>query len=73
MADILIRGVPDDVVEALDAHAQRVGLSRSEYLRRLLTTQRPVDQRSLTVADLARSAQAFADLDDPEVMRRAWE
>jgi hypothetical protein len=73
MADILIRDVPDDVIDALDSHAQRVGLSRTEYLRRLLAAQKPVDQRSVTVADLARSAEAFADLDDPAVMRRAWE
>jgi hypothetical protein len=72
MADVLIRNVPDDVVEALDSHARRVGLSRTEYLRRLLAAQKPVDQRSVTVADLARSAEAFADLDNPEVMRRAW-
>jgi Antitoxin FitA-like, ribbon-helix-helix len=73
VADILIRDVPDDVVNALDSRAQRVGLSRTEYLRRLLAAQKPADQRSVTVADLARSAEAFADLDDPEVMRRAWE
>jgi len=34
MTDVLIRDVPDDVVAALDAHAGRLGLSRSEYLRR---------------------------------------
>lgn len=73
MADILIRDVPDDIVDALDSHAQRVGLSRTEYLRRLLAGQKPVDERSVTVADLARSAEAFSDLEDHEVMRRAWE
>jgi hypothetical protein len=73
MADILIRDVPDDVVNALDSHAQRVGLSRTEYLRRLLAAQKPADQGTVTVAGLARSAEALADLDDPEVMRRAWE
>jgi hypothetical protein len=73
MADILIRDVPDDVVDALDAHARRIGVSRTEYLRRLLAAQKRADRRSVTVADLARSADAFADLDDPEVMRRAWE
>lgn len=73
MADILIRDVPDDIVAALDLQAQRVGLSRTEYLRRLLAAQKPVGQPSVTVADFARSAEAFADLNDPEVMRRAWE
>ncbi len=37
MADILIRDVPDDVIAALDARAGRLGLSRSEYVRRRLT------------------------------------
>jgi hypothetical protein len=36
MTDVLIRGVPDDVIAALDAHAGRLGLSRSEYVRRRL-------------------------------------
>lgn len=35
MADVLIRDVPDDVVAALDAHAGRLGLSRSHYVQRL--------------------------------------
>jgi len=73
MADILIRDVPDDVLDALDSQAQRVGLSRTEFLRRLLAEHKPVERPSVTVADLARSAEAFADLNDPEVMQRAWE
>ena len=36
MTDILIRDVPEDVVAAVDAHAGRLGLSRSEYVRRRL-------------------------------------
>ena len=34
MADMLDPGVPDEVVVGLDAHAGRLGLSRSEYVRR---------------------------------------
>jgi hypothetical protein len=33
MTDIPIRDVPDEVLAAIDAKAQRVGLSRNEYLR----------------------------------------
>jgi len=33
---ILIRDVPDNVVAALEAHARRLGLSRTEYVRRRL-------------------------------------
>jgi Ribbon-helix-helix protein, copG family len=36
MTDVLIRDVSDDVIAALDAHAGRLGLSRSEYVRRRL-------------------------------------
>jgi len=36
MANILIRDVPDKVLAAIDAKAKRVGLSRTEYLRRAL-------------------------------------
>jgi hypothetical protein len=36
MTGMLIRGVPDDVVAALEAHARRLGLSRTEYVRRRL-------------------------------------
>lgn len=37
MTDLLIRDVPDDIVAAIDANAGRLGLSRTEYLRRTLT------------------------------------
>jgi hypothetical protein len=35
MAGMLICDVPDDVIAALEAHARRLGLSRSEYVRRV--------------------------------------
>jgi hypothetical protein len=72
MADILIRDVPDDVVAAIDAKAQRAGLSRTEYLRRALARERGGEIPPVTVEDLASFAHRFADLADEEVMRRAW-
>ena len=72
MADILIRDVPDDVVAAIDAKAQRLGLSRSEYLRRALARERSSRDDEVTVDDLAAFARTFADLDNAEVMGRAW-
>ena len=33
---VLIRDVPDDVIAALETHARRLGLSRTEYVRRRL-------------------------------------
>ena len=72
MTDSLIRDVPDDVVSAIDAKAQRVGLSRTEYLRRALARERTDNTQRVTVADLQRFAERFSDLADPEVMARAW-
>jgi len=72
VTDILIRDVPDDVVAAIDAKAQRVGLSRTEYLRRALARDRDVRATSVSVADLSRLADTCADLDDPDVMGGAW-
>lgn len=70
MSDILIRDLPDDVVAALDARAQRAGISRTEYVRRVLARER--DTTLVTVDDLSRFAATFEDLADDAVMRRAW-
>jgi len=72
MTDMLIRDVPDDVIAALDAHARRLGLSRSEYVRRRLAQDAAVPGTSVSVEDLARFADVFADLADPDVMTQAW-
>ena len=72
MADILIRDVPEDVIAAIDTKAQRLGLSRTEYLRRTLTRERDATPAAVSVADLAAFADTFADLADPEVIDRAW-
>jgi hypothetical protein len=72
VTDILIRDVPEDVIAAIDIKAQRLGLSRTEYLRRTLTRERDVAPAEVSVADLAAFADTFADLADPEVIDRAW-
>lgn len=69
MTDILIRDVPDDVVAALDANAQRAGVTRAEYLRGVLAEQQGP---SVTRGHLDRFAERTADLSDPEVMAAAW-
>src|ERR1700735_3056961 len=71
MRDRLIRAVPDDVIAAVDARASRLGLSRSEYVRRRLAQDAAAGQ-AVTTQDLARFADVFADLGDPDVMSRAW-
>jgi plasmid stability protein len=72
MTDMLIRDVPEEVVAALDAHAARLGLSRSEYVRRRLAQDAATPGSAVGVEDLARFADAFADLADPDVMSQAW-
>jgi Ribbon-helix-helix protein, copG family len=72
MADVLIRDVPDDVIARVDAHAKRLGLSRSEYVRRRLAQDAAVHDTAVSVEDLARFAEAFGDLADPEAMSQAW-
>ena len=71
MTDILIRGVPDDVLAAIDAKAKRVGLSRTEYLRRTLDRER-VPTAAISVEQLQRAATLARDLGDPDVMSGAW-
>ena len=73
MTDVLIRDVPDDVIAALDAHAGRLGLSRSEYVRRRLAQDAARPGSPVTVRDLARFADLFGDLSDPDVMSQAWQ
>jgi hypothetical protein len=70
---MLIRDVPDDVAAAIDARASRMGLSRSEYVRRRLAQDAATAAAAVSVQDLAQFTEMFSDLDDPEVMSRAWQ
>jgi len=72
MTDILIRNVPDEVLAAIDAKAKRVGLSRTEYLRRALERERVVNAGPVGLDQLSRVAALVEDLDDPAVMSGAW-
>jgi hypothetical protein len=73
MSDVLIRDVPDDVIVALDSHASRLGLSRTEYVRRRLAQDAAATRGPVSTGDLERFASTFGDLSDPEVMRQAWQ
>ncbi len=73
MTDMLIRDVPDDVIAALEAHARRLGLSRTEYVRRRLAQDAGLSGSAVSTADLARFADKFGDLADPDVMSQAWQ
>ena len=73
MTDILIRDVPDEVLAAIDAKAKRMGLSRTEYLRRNLERDHEAGSNPVSVSDLEQMASLAGDLDDPGVMGLAWE
>lgn len=73
MANVLIRGLSEAAVAHLDAEAAAQGLSRNEFLRRRLEqdASSPVAAK-VAADDWSRSAAAFEDLADPEVMDAAW-
>jgi hypothetical protein len=72
MSDMLIRDVPEDVLAAIDASAARLGLSRSEYVRRELTRVAQRSATSVTTDDLQRFASMFSDLTEADLMNQAW-
>jgi plasmid stability protein len=72
MADVLVRDVPEEVLAVLDARAARLGLSRSEYVRRRLAQEAALLPGAVSVDDLASFADRFADLKDPDIMSGAW-
>lgn len=71
MSDVLIRGVPDTVLAAIDARAALLGLSRTEYLRRRLTQDGQWDV-AVSVEQLQAFGETFSDLDDVSVISGAW-
>lgn len=73
MTDLLIRGVPDEVVAAIEARASRLGLSRAEFLRREMGRVATGIDVPSTAESLRQFASTFADLDDSEVMSQAWQ
>ena len=72
MSEILIRGIPDDVLAALDQLAARMGLSCTEYIRRRLIEDARAARISVTPDDWSRFTVTYRDLGDPTVMNQAW-
>ena len=72
MSDVLIRDVPDDVLAAIDANASRLGLSRTQYLRRKLAQDAQSSAGAVTATDLRAFSSSFADLADDDAMSAAW-
>ncbi len=73
MSDILIRDVPEATIAEIDRRAREQGLSRVEYLRHRLDSEyRTAPVTSLTADDWRRLRRAATDLDDSDVMAKAW-
>ncbi|MEI2729618.1 MAG: antitoxin [Candidatus Nanopelagicales bacterium] len=72
MSDVLIRDIPESVLTTLDGQAARLGLSRTEYLRRQLTQVAAVGNGTISPQDWANFGERFADLGDAEIMDNAW-
>jgi hypothetical protein len=72
MPDVLIRNFPAEDLALLDEHAARLGLSRTEFLRRQLHQEARRTAPKVTTADLTRFSTTAADLADDAVMSDAW-
>jgi hypothetical protein len=72
MTDILIRNVAEADLERIDARAARLGVSRSEYLRRRIVQDAATSGEALTISALQQAAALSSDLLDEDVMRGAW-
>lgn len=73
MTNVLIRGLSDAAIERIDAEAAALGLSRNEFLRRRFEVEAAAPAAAtVTGDDWTRSAAAFQDLSDPDVMDAAW-
>lgn len=72
MPDVLIRNVPAEDLALLDQLAARMGISRTEYLRRRLQQEARRAVTTVTAADLMTLSQTITDLVDDDVMTAAW-
>lgn len=72
MPDLLIRNFSAEDLALLDEQAARLGLSRTEFLRRRLHQEARRTANTVGAADLKRFSVAAADLVDPTVMSDAW-
>jgi len=73
MPDVLVRDVPPAVLRRVDEQAERLRLSRNEFLRRQLTEWAgQQSDRALGADDWAAFDTDFADLSDATVMAQAW-
>jgi hypothetical protein len=71
MTDLLITGLPEHVVAAVDASAHELGLSRNEFLLDVLSRVAQ-DRARVTSVDFQDLSATFSDLLSEGVMKDAW-
>ena len=72
MSDVVIRDIPDDVLAILDQLAARMGLSRTEFIRRRLIQDARAARMSVTPEDWNRFTDSYRDPSESAVMDHAW-
>ena len=72
MPDVLIRNCPAEDLALLDQLAARLGISRTEYLRRRLQQEARRAVTTVTAVNLMTLSQTITDLVDDDVMTDAW-
>jgi len=68
----LIRNFPAEDLALLDEHAARLGISRTDYLRRRLQQEARRVTKRVTAADLMALSRSIPDLGKDDVMTDAW-
>ena len=72
MADLLIRDLTPEILNALDVRANALGLSRVEYVRRTLAQSISAATESVTQQHLIELLELLPDLANKEIMEQAW-
>lgn len=72
MADLLIRDLTPEILNALDVKASALGLSRVEYVRRTLAQSISTATESVTEQHLLELLELLPDLADKKIMEQAW-
>jgi len=72
MADLLIRDLTPEILNALDVRASALGLSRVEYVRRTLAQSISTATESVTEQHLLELLELLPDLADKKIMEQAW-
>ncbi|HJY25922.1 MAG TPA: hypothetical protein VJ649_09665 [Actinomycetes bacterium] len=68
----VVRGLPADVIERIDAAAKAAGVSRNAYIVRVLSERARLVRPVATAETFRRATNLAADLGNEDLMRAAW-